>query len=87
VASRIPQEMVRIALLGDGADWLWKHMKASFPKGRQVLDYYHCVEHIYKVTKAQYGEKSLQGLEWVGSTICRPFFAELNNVIGGLRRM
>jgi len=79
--------MVRIALLGDGADWLWKHMKASFPKGRQVLDYYHCVEHIYKVTKAQYGEKSLQGLEWVGSTICRPFFAELNNVIGGLRRM
>jgi len=47
VASRIPQELVRIALLGDGADWLWKHMTACFPKGRQVLDYYHCAEHIY----------------------------------------
>lgn len=87
VASRIPQDLVRIALLGDGADWLWKHMTACFPKGRQVLDYYHCVEHIYKVAKVQYGEKSRQGLEWVESTICRLFFAEVSNVIGGLRRM
>lgn len=87
VASRIPQDLVRIALLGDGADWLWKHMSSCFPKGRQVLDYYHCVEHIYKVARAQYGEKSMQGLEWVESTICRLFFAEVGNVIGGLRRM
>jgi hypothetical protein len=87
VAPRIPQELVRIALLGDGADWLWKHMTACFPKGREVLDYYHCAEHIYKVAKAQYGEKSIKALEWVESTICRLFFAEIGNVIGGLRRM
>ena len=86
-ASRIPQELVRIALLGDGADWLWKHMTACFPKGRQVLDYYHCAEHIHKVAKAQYGEKSLTGLEWVESSISRLFFAEVGNVIAGLRRM
>jgi hypothetical protein len=87
VASRIPQDSVRIGLLGDGADWLWKHMTASFPKGRQILDYYHCAEHIYQVAKAQYGEKSIKGLEWVESTICRLFFAEVGYVIGGLRRM
>lgn len=84
---RIPQDKVRIALLGDAADWLWKHMIACFPKGRQILDYYHCVQHIYKVAKVQYGEKSLKGLEWVESTTCRLFFAEVDNVIGGLRRM
>ena len=87
VASHIPQDLVRIALLGDGADWLWKHMIGCFPKGRQVLDYYHCVEHIYKAAKTQYGEKSKEGLEWVESTICRLFFAEVTNVIAGLRRM
>ena len=87
VASRIPQELVRIGLLGDGADWLWKHMSRCFPKGRQILDYYHCLEHIYKVAKAQYGEKSLQALQWVESTICRLFFAEIDNVIWGLHRM
>jgi len=86
-ASRIPQESVRIGLLGDGADWLWKHMTAFFPNGRQILDYYHCAEHIYQVAKAQYGEKSIKGIEWVESTICRLFFAEVGYVIGGLRRM
>ena len=87
MASRIPQELVRIALLGDGADWLWKHMRACFPKGRQVLDYYHCVEHIYKVARIQYGEKPIEGLQWVEGTMCRLYFAEVSNVIGGLRRM
>ena len=87
VASRIPQDLIRIALLGDGAEWLWKHMRACFPKGRQVLDYYHCAEHIYKVAKAQYGEGSIKALEWLESTMCRLFFAEVGNVIGGLRRM
>jgi hypothetical protein len=87
VASRIPQDLVRIGLLGDGADWLWKHMTRCFPKGRQVLDYYHCLEHIYKVAKIQYGEDSPQALQWVESTICRLFFAEVSNVIGGLNRM
>ncbi|EFK11576.1 conserved hypothetical protein [delta proteobacterium NaphS2] len=60
VASIIPQDQVRIALIGDGADWLWKHMKACFPQGRQVLDYYHCAEHIHKVAKVQYGESSFR---------------------------
>ena len=87
VSSRIPQEQLRIGLLGDGAEWLWKHMTHCFPKGRQVLDYYHCVEHIHKVAKVQYGENSQQALEWVESTVCRLFFAEVNSVIGGLRRM
>jgi len=86
-ASRIRQDSVRIALLGDGADWLWKHMKDCFPKGRQILDYYHCAEHIYKVAKAHYGERSVQGLQWVEGTISRLFFSEVGNVIAGLGRM
>lgn len=87
VASRIPQEFVRIGLLGDGADWLWKHMSASFPKGREILDYYHCAEHIYQAAKAHYGERSIKGLEWVEATMTRLFFGEVGYVIGGLRRM
>lgn len=86
-ASRVDQQSVRIALLGDGAGWLWKHMTSCFPKGREILDYYHCAEHIYKVAKAQYGEKSEKALHWVQSTICRLFYAEVGNVIGGLRRI
>jgi hypothetical protein len=86
-ARRIPQDNVRIALLGDGADWLWKHMTACFPNGREVLDFYHCSEHLYEVAKAQYGEKSSEGLEWVEATLCRLFYGEVGHAIAGLRRM
>jgi hypothetical protein len=87
VASRIPQDDLRIGLLGDGADWLWKHMVACFPRGRQILDYFHCSEHIHKVAKLQYGEKSPKCLEWVESTLTRLFYAEVDSVIWGLERM
>ena len=87
VASRIPQNDLRIGLLGDGADWLWKHMTACFPKGRQILDYFHCAEHIHKVGRLQYGEGSQKCLEWVESTLTRLFYAEVDNVIWGLQRM
>jgi hypothetical protein len=87
VASRIPQDDLRIGLLGDGADWLWKHMVACFPRGRQILDYFHCSEHIHKVAKLQYGEKSAKCLEWVESTLTRLFYAEVDSVIWGLERM
>ncbi len=87
MASLIPQDDLRIGLLGDGADWLWKHMVACFPKGRQILDYFHCAEHVHKVAKVQYGEGSQKCLEWVESTITRLFYAEVDNVIWGLERM
>jgi hypothetical protein len=87
VASRIAQNDLRIGLIGDGADWLWKHMVACFPKGRQILDYYHCAEHVHKVAKLQYGEKSQKCLQWVESTMTRLFYAQVDNVIWGLKRM
>lgn len=87
VASLIPQEEVRIGLLGDGAEWLWKHMVACFPKGRQILDYYHCSEHIYKVADAQYRKDPKKRLEWVESTIARLYFSDISSVIWGLQRM
>jgi hypothetical protein len=87
VAARIPQNDVRIGLLGDGADWLWKHMVSCFPKGRQILDYYHCAEHIHDTAKHQYGDQTQKMLEWVESTLSRLFYAEVDNVIWGLQRM
>lgn len=86
-AGRIPQDKVRIALLGDGADWLWKHMTACFPGAHEVLDIYHCSEHLYEVAKVQYGEKSPEGVEWVEATLCRLYYGEVGHAIAGLRQM
>ena len=86
VAERIPQDRVRIALLGDGAEWLWNAMTTCFPEAREVLDYYHCAEHVHKVAKLQYGD-SLAGQQWAEATITRLFMDQTGFTIGGLRRM
>jgi hypothetical protein len=85
-AGLIPVEAVRLCVVCDGAEWIWKHVQALFPSACQVLDYYHCAEYLHKVAKAQYGQ-TVQALEWVEATLTRLYMGKLGTVLGGLRRM
>ena len=85
-ADLIPEEQVRLCVVCDGAEWIWKHVQALFPQARQVLDYYHCAQYIHKIAKAQYGT-SLQGLEWAEATMTRLYMGKVSAVLGRLRRM
>ena len=85
-AGLIPEETVRLCVICDGAEWIWKHVQALFPHARQVLDYYHCAEYLHKVAKAQYGH-TFQALEWVEATLTRLYMGKGGTVLGGLRRM
>jgi hypothetical protein len=85
-AGVIPQETVRLCVIGDGAEWIWKHVQALFPQACQVLDYYHCAEYLHKVAKAQYGDP-LQAQEWAEATLTRLYLGKVGQVLGGLRRM
>jgi len=82
----IPEEQVRLCVVCDGAEWIWKHVQALFPHACQVLDYYHCSEYLHKVAKAQYSAP-LQALEWVEATLTRLYMGKVGWVLGGLRRM
>jgi Uncharacterised protein family (UPF0236) len=85
-AGVIPEDTVRLCVIGDGAEWIWKHVQALFPHARQVLDYYHCSEYLHKVAKAQYSDP-LQALQWVEATLTRLYIGKVGWVLGGLRRM
>ena len=85
-AGVIPEETVRLCVIGDGAEWIWKHVQALFPQACQVLDYYHCAEYLHKVAKAQYGDP-LQAQEWAEATLTRLYLGKVGQVLGGLRRM
>lgn len=87
IAARIPRDRVRIALVADGADWIWDVLVAHFPEGEQVLDYYHCAEHVYATARAQYGEGTLEAQEWAEAALTRLCLCEPGQVIGGLLRM
>lgn len=86
IAARIPQDQVRIALLGDGASWIWNTLETCFPEGRPVLDYYHCAEHVHKVADAHYG-KNARAIEWTEATLARLSAHKVDAVIWGLQRL
>ena len=62
-------------------------MKAAFPTGKEILDYYHCSERIHKVAQIQYSPDQNQQALWIESTRARLNFGEVENVIWGLQRM
>jgi len=78
---------VRIALIGDGAPWLWRCMKEAFPAGREILDFYHCAEHIHDLAKVQFEDNSFKALLWIESTMARLFHHEVGYVISDLKQM
>ena len=81
-----PDEKVRICCLGDGADWIWEGMSTVFPKARQVLDYYHCAEHLNDFIKVKFGDNP-KGNRWLEQTKARLFANNGRFVLAGLKRM
>lgn len=86
-STLLPQDKVRIACVADGAPWIWKHMKEAFPCGKEILDYFHCSEHVHKLADKQYrGDKDRQAM-WIESTMARLNDGDVEAVIWGLQRM
>jgi hypothetical protein len=81
-AGLIPEEAVRLCVVCDGAEWIWKHVQALFPTACQVLDYYHCAEYLHKVAKTQYGQ-TCQAVEWVEATLTRLYMGKVGTILGG----
>lgn len=83
-AGLIPQSKVRLCVVADGAKWIWKHVKALFPSARQVLDYYHCCDHLHKVAALLFGEDPEKQTEWMEATLARLFFGDVQSLIEDL---
>jgi hypothetical protein len=86
-AGLIPEEEVRLCVIADGARWIWKQAQALFPSAVEMLDYYHCSEHVHKVAALQYGAHPERQREWCEAALARLFWGEVHGVIWGLQRM
>ena len=83
----IPEEMVRMCIVADGAKWIWNLAEELFPDAAKILDYYHCSEHLHEVAALKFSGKPEEEREWVEATLARLFLGEIKNVISGLKRM
>jgi hypothetical protein len=86
-AGLIPADQVRLCVVADGAHWIWKGVQPLFPTAEEILDYYHCAEHVHSLAAVQYSEQPERALEWVEATMARLFAGEAEGVIWGLQRL
>ena len=86
-AGLIPQEKVRLGIIGDGAPWIWNRCKELFPRAREILDYYHCSEHIYEVANDHYGKGARKAQEWTEATLTCICYGKMQDVLTGLQNM
>jgi hypothetical protein len=86
-AGLIPEDKVRICVIGDGAPWIWNRAKEIYPDAKKVLDYYHCSEYLHDLANAQYGKNSQKAREWVEATLTRLFLNKAKQIIAGIKKM
>jgi len=58
-----------IAVLGDGAQWIWNMCKELFPDAVQILDFYHMSENTHKYAKFIYPEDEVTRKIWVNKVL------------------
>ncbi len=47
-----------VAVIGDGAPWIWEMASHLFPYATQILDWYHLTEHLGTAAKVVHGEST-----------------------------
>lgn len=65
----------RVVLLGDGAEWIWRHIGGLLKEAVWIVDWYHACEHVWTCGRVLHGEntdetrawaKEIEGLLWEG---------------------
>jgi len=86
-AGLVPEDKVRLGIIGDGAPWIWNKPAAIFPTAKHILDFYHCSEYIHSTAHAQYGKGTKRAREWVEATFARLFHNGIDSVLHGMQIM
>jgi hypothetical protein len=61
----------QIAVLGDGADWIWHLAAEHFPHATQIVDWFHASERVWALGRALSGEGTDQTTAWVETQLGR----------------
>lgn len=62
IAAQKPKKTV---VIGDGAHWIWEMAQEQFPGSREILDFFHLSEYVWKVAKLAYPKDEQKQKDWV----------------------
>jgi hypothetical protein len=60
-----------IAVLGDGAEWIWQLAAEHFPGAVHIVDWFHASERIWELGRALHGVGTAETTVWVEGQLAR----------------
>ena len=54
-----------VAVVADGAEWIWQEAGKYFTRRVQILDFYHACQHLWQVAVSRYGEDTDAAKAWI----------------------
>ncbi len=60
-----------VAVLGDGAAWIWQLAAEHFPHATQIVDWFHASERVWELGRALWGEGTEATTRWVAQQLER----------------
>ena len=60
-----------VAVLGDGAAWIWNLASEHFPGAVQIVDWFHASERVWELGRVLYGSETAQTELWVSQQLAR----------------
>jgi hypothetical protein len=60
---------IPLVFICDGAKWIWNWIEDHYPNSIQILDLFHCKEHLYAFAKLLHPHDDELAEEWVNSCI------------------
>jgi hypothetical protein len=86
-AGGIPEDQVRLCVIGDGAKWIGNQVKMLFPTAVQIVAYYHCRVPVHTVGGLQVAEDAVQAQAWVEAMMARLCWGYVDWAIEGLQAL
>jgi hypothetical protein len=76
-----------VAVLGDGAAWIWALAAEHFPTAVQIVDWYHASERVWELGRALFGEATPATAAWVERQLARLAIGHVRRLVAQWQRL
>jgi len=85
VASQVPQAS-DVAVVADGADWIWNLVADLFPDSVQIVDWYHATEYLARAAEALFPTDADAARRWQAERRNDLFLGQTHKITEPLER-
>lgn len=76
-----------LVFISDGAKWIWNWVGEYYPKSTQILDFYHCKEHLFAFAKKYHPKDEDLARKWVDACIDKLLAKKADELLATIKQL